>query len=880
MICTGFARKRSIVSKDPSYGRAMLALAAILVVVGPARLMADTLPPERINYQGVLRDQNDVPLTGTYDMWFRFFDDAGSAGNEILIFRHTAALGNPITVSGGLLDVAIGSGFVTDGSGPGIYTLLSSVFRDYSDVWLEIQVNTEILSPRTKIQSTPYSLNTRYLAGHGSSYFLDTSSTAQSKTGQLSIDTSEDQTYALHVFNSASLGWGLASTGGQLGIKGQGLGSGSVGGSFTGQTGAAFTSQLTPGIVEIATSQAGIETNTQALFNYGGRFRTLQTNSTGVLGSGTRYGGDFSASTFALGTGVKALGIFGIEAQGNTPAGAGGLFTTGASVANAKLAVGSVAVEANGASTGGIFKNLNAGVEARLADGLFGISAEGTSTAGLFTNATAGVEARLADGLFGISAKGTTMAGLFTNSAAGVEARLANGQIGITAAGPVIGGRFTNSTVGVEAKLADTDVGISSGGPAIGSYFYNGSPSFSYAYIPYYDRGIRTYGEYVGGDFHNFASESWAYVGYSTYKIFGSGSVSFVQNHPTDASKAIVYAAPEGDEVAVYTRGSGRLIDGEARIKLGETFALVTNPDIGLTATATPRGDEPIALTVSKVTPGELFVRGPAGSSATFDYMVWGLRIGFEEQSIVQPKQEESKIPSMHQHAEFYGKDPSLRRYSALARFEGMDEAVHGKKPIDYSRADALRDAIGVNPGRRPADDSTMPGGGTSVASPGRRAGPGETAAGVPSGARTPDPSVTDGAPAATAERESSAAPSGLDLFVAQGAVEPGDVVSLAIDSPGAVVRSDGPADALAIGCVQIAGPGSDTVAVAASRIALCRVSAAYGSIAVGDRLSPSLIAGTAMKAEAGSAGAVILGRAIEPLESGTALVRVLLGAK
>src|SRR5262245_58663271 len=48
---------------------------------------SDIIPPSRMNYQGVLRDQNSVPLSGTYDMTFRFFD-AATGGNEIVVDQH------------------------------------------------------------------------------------------------------------------------------------------------------------------------------------------------------------------------------------------------------------------------------------------------------------------------------------------------------------------------------------------------------------------------------------------------------------------------------------------------------------------------------------------------------------------------------------------------------------------------------------------------------------------------------------------------------------------------------------------------------------------------------------------------------------------------
>jgi hypothetical protein len=142
-------------------------------------------------------------------------------------------------------------------------------------------------------------------------------------------------------------------------------------------------------------------------------------------------------------------------------------------------------------------------------------------------------------------------------------------------------------------------------------------------------------------------------------------------------------------------------------------------------------------------------------------------------------------------------------------------------------------------------------------------------------GGATPPPRT--GVADSAAERSPA---DGLDLFAAEGAIEAGDVVSLGADAPGSVVRSSGPADALVIGCAQLRETATARVAVATSHIAICRVDAGFGAIAVGDRLTASPTAGLAMKADPAAAGATVLGRAIEPLDSGTGLVRVLLGAR
>jgi hypothetical protein len=273
--------------------------------------------------------------------------------------------------------------------------------------------------------------------------------------------------------------------------------------------------------------------------------------------------------------------------------------------------------------------------------------------------------------------------------------------------------------------------------------------------------------------------------------------------------------------------------------------------------------------------------------------MVWGLRIGFESVSIIQPKKDDSKIPSMYEHERFFRDDPGLLRYTALARFQDVDEAVRGRKNADLSRSDHLRDSIGVFQYREPEKQKDGPGRPAGLPhAAGRGVGkdtdatgtaphpPARERAGLPT--RGADGSDEDGRPFVPA--------AGLDLFTMKGVIEAGDVVSLVADAPGSVVRSADPGDALVLGCAltsqsDSAGstpirPGAGQVVVATSHVALCRVNASYGEIAVGDRLTASVMPGLAMRLDPALAGTTILGRAIDPLPSGEGLVRVLLGAR
>jgi hypothetical protein len=80
-------------------------------------------------------------------------------------------------------------------------------------------------------------------------------------------------------------------------------------------------------------------------------------------------------------------------------------------------------------------------------------------------------------------------------------------------------------------------------------------------------------------------------------------------------------------------------------------------------------------------------------SDATFDYLVYGLRIGFEEASVVQEKPREAYIPSMASHRERYNKYPELRHFNALERFKDMNVKIGMPMP-DLNVSRALRDAI------------------------------------------------------------------------------------------------------------------------------------------------------------------------------------------
>ena len=127
--------------------------------------------PCKINYQGRLIKDN-VPVDGTKKMRFSIHDSA-TGGNELW-----ASGDVNVTVHNGLFRYVIGS----DGGD------LSSIdWTAGQELYLEVEVETEILTPREELYSYPYAINSHLLEGKTKEYFINTSGDAQTKQGNLNI---------------------------------------------------------------------------------------------------------------------------------------------------------------------------------------------------------------------------------------------------------------------------------------------------------------------------------------------------------------------------------------------------------------------------------------------------------------------------------------------------------------------------------------------------------------------------------------------------------------------------------------------------------------------------------------------------------------------
>ncbi len=135
-----------------------------------------------------------------------------------------------------------------------------------------------------------------------------------------------------------------------------------------------------------------------------------------------------------------------------------------------------------------------------------------------------------------------------------------------------------------------------------------------------------------------------------------TGTKSFVEPHPTDASKEIVYVALEGPEAGTYFRGTGRTVGGVAVIDIPESFRLVAD-EKGLTVVVTPVG-KLVTMAVIKRSLAGIVVQ--SSEDVEFDYVVNGVRRSFRDFEAVAPNQH--FVPNGPDDRQFFNLPPEDQR--------------------------------------------------------------------------------------------------------------------------------------------------------------------------------------------------------------------------
>jgi hypothetical protein len=162
---------------------AALALVALSLPAWP-----QSGPPGLIAYQARVCDAAGAPITGARHAKFLFYDSL-TAGTLLLTYVRTGA--QVVSINDALMTVQLGD--TTAGAiVAGTETTMAGVFKNRAAVYLELQLSTdnvtfEALSPRVRVTSSGYAQNAGALSGKLSTDFLDTSATAQTKSGNLTV---------------------------------------------------------------------------------------------------------------------------------------------------------------------------------------------------------------------------------------------------------------------------------------------------------------------------------------------------------------------------------------------------------------------------------------------------------------------------------------------------------------------------------------------------------------------------------------------------------------------------------------------------------------------------------------------------------------------
>ncbi len=854
---------------------------ALTILLSIAAIVPATAadPPELINYQGVLRNASDIPLDGDYDMEFEFYS-AEIGGDQILIDYHTQVLSEPVTVTGGLFNVALGGGLVQDGSGAGTYLSMSKMFGDYGEVWMRIRVGAEYLDPRVRVVASAYALNADRLGGRKTDEFINTSTTAQVKGGNFTAGELISGTGYIrfvpggHIRGTTTylelagdlntddiyLQAGMTADDGRIAIFGDAQTEFRSGnGEFQfwwGQT-SSEEARLSAG----GNLQLDGELDADGLTSYFGTNARLYSG-----GSVTSLSSDDITDTIRL-VGGNSLATSYVEVNGSSNVefhatdGNFNFYNIGAGTNTANL------------DPGGDLQ-IDGGIDAYGYYSYFGTNAQlySASTITVLSNDGASDWMRFVSG----NSLDTSYLELQGNGL--VELHSTNGNY-----------EFWNEATGTEIVHIDNygDIQLDGYLDDDGDIDIVDGSTITIA-------GSTADTTFAGSNLALNLGDSSLDSVYVPGNLYVTNTKDFIQNHPERNDLTIHYTALEGGESGTFTRGSARLIDGAAVVELAESFAWVTNPDVGLTAQITPRGQD-ANLWVESISTDELVVRcdDPDRADAAFDYIVFGLRIGHEDYPVVQPRRVNAAVPPPGYYSS-RRTDYPMRAHTPLERYSAIESDVWGVEPVrEGGRAAALRDAIGVHPfeeivpataGRaepEPVELSPVGADPTVVTELVSDDSPQEEVA--------PVTAIIPRVPADELSARSfrSGLPALATKVRVSEPVEAGHVLAIDPENPEMLRVATIAADEAVFGVVtedpgvmlesSASGEGAEIfeAAVAVSGVTVCKVDAGFGSIRPGDLLVSSPTAGHAMRAADPLPGTVI-GKALEPLETGTGAVRML----
>lgn len=160
-----------------SFATILLAMVVLAVSAIPFVSTRAAAPVNAISYQGRLLNSNGVPVAdASLEFVFRFFDSA-SGGTCLWESDDGTACDaidetQTVALTDGLFSENIGSSVDPTGLSEAYPADLNGVFEDATNVYLEVVVDGETLSPRKQMVATPYALNAQSLDGLDSTDFV------------------------------------------------------------------------------------------------------------------------------------------------------------------------------------------------------------------------------------------------------------------------------------------------------------------------------------------------------------------------------------------------------------------------------------------------------------------------------------------------------------------------------------------------------------------------------------------------------------------------------------------------------------------------------------------------------------------------------------
>lgn len=415
------------------------ALSAALILIGAGSSSGFSGVPQVSNFQGMATDSAGHRLPdGTIILTLRYY--TASTGGT---FLYAEQFYN-VPVKGGVFNVVMGTGTMI---GVGSATSFSDAIRAFNTVFAETSVNSDTpMVPRIQILAAPYAVRaytSDYLGGMPASQFLDTTSTAQTKAGGLTLNGSSPTGGALLNVSQMGSGIGISASGyiGVAGFTSTGGGgvlgrasttflpgtygvSGTNDGAFgLGVVGSVYGNGSSTGNGAIGVSGTVGYPYLDHAFNYAAGVRGQSGVGDGVQGASTTHSGvyGFSNATGVYGVAVfdsavnngSMWGVYGVADSANA-AGVGGDSSAGTGVLGRSN------------SSWGVFGRSESGV------GVHGQSASGSGPG-------IGVEGSAGAGT-GVSAIATAAGGVAMKATAhgadGVALQIDNGPIKVSGANP------------------------------------------------------------------------------------------------------------------------------------------------------------------------------------------------------------------------------------------------------------------------------------------------------------------------------------------------------------------------------------------------------------------------------------------------------------